>query len=67
MLRIEGRVMNRKHTYRLYCEKGLQVCRKRRKKLSRARVPMPVPGAADERWSVDFMTDRLANGRRFRC
>lgn len=39
---------------------------KRRKKLTRPRVPMLVPTKPNERWSVDFMSDQLANGRRFR-
>ena len=39
---------------------------KRRKKLQRPRLPMLVPAQPNERWSVDFMSDQLANGRRFR-
>lgn len=35
MLRIEGQVINRKRTYRIYREQGLQVRTKRRKKLVR--------------------------------
>jgi putative transposase len=66
MLRAEGLVMNPKRTYRLYREEGLQVRTKRRKKLTRPRVPMPVPTRVNERWSVDFVSDQLANGRRFR-
>ncbi len=66
MLRAEGHVINPKRTYRLYREEGLQVRTKRRKKLTRPRVPMPVPNATNQRWSVDFMSDQLANGRRFR-
>ena len=66
MLRTEGRVVNRKRTYRIYREEGLQVRTKRRKKLTRPRIPMLVPDAANQRWSVDFMSDQLANGRRFR-
>lgn len=65
-LRQEGLVVNRKRTYRIYCELGLQVRTKRRKKLTRPRVPMLVPSRPNERWSVDFMSDQLANGRRFR-
>ena len=42
----------------------LQVRTQRRKKLRRPRVPMPT--RPNERWSVDFMSDQLANGRRFR-
>jgi putative transposase len=66
MLRTEGVVLNRKRTYRVYREEGLQVRTKRRKKLNRPRVPMPVPDRVNERWSLDFVSDQLANGRRFR-
>ena len=65
MLRTEGRVRNHKRTYRLYREEDLRVRTKRRKKLNRPRVPMPVPGRVNERWSLDFVSDQLANGRRF--
>ena len=65
-LRNEGLVVNRKRTYRIYCELGLQVRTKRRKKLQRPRTPMLLPCQPNERWSVDFMSDQLANGRRFR-
>jgi len=66
MLRLEGLVRNRKRTYRLYREEGLQVRTKRRKKLNRPRIPMIVPDQANERWSMDFVSDQLANGRRLR-
>lgn len=66
MLKIEGLVINRKRTYRLYREEGLQVRTKRRKKLVRPRIPMLVPDSVDQRWSMDFVSDQLANGRRFR-
>jgi putative transposase len=66
MLRNEGLVENRKRTYRLYTALGMQVRTRRRKKLIRPRVPMPVPNAPNERWSMDFVHDQLADGRRFR-
>jgi putative transposase len=66
MLRGEGRVINRKRTYRLYCEERLQVRTKRRKKLTRPRVPLVLPAGVNQRWSLDFMSDQLACGRRFR-
>ena len=66
MLRTEGLVVNPKRTYRLYREEGLQVRTKRRKKLNRPRIPMLVPTAVNQRWSMDFVSDQLANGRRFR-
>jgi putative transposase len=44
----------------------LQVRTKKRKKLNRPRVPLVVPVSVNQRWSVDFVSDQLANGRRFR-
>lgn len=66
LLKNEGLVVNRKRTYRLYTEAGLQVRTKKRKKLVRPRIPMLLPGRPNERWSLDFVHDQLAGGRRFR-
>ena len=66
MLKIEGHVINPKRTYRIYREEGLQVRTKHRKKLIRPRIPMVVPDSVNQRWSIDFVSDQLANGRRFR-
>lgn len=66
LLRTEGLVKNKKRTYRIYTEQGLQVRTKKRKKLKRPRAPMIVPSAPNERWSMDFVSDQLSNGRRFR-
>jgi putative transposase len=65
MLKSQGWVINRKRTYRLYRDEGLQVRTKRRKKLYRPQVPMLVPSVANERWPIDFMSDQLACGQRF--
>ena len=62
----EGLVMNRKRTYRLYRELGLQVRRQRRRKLRRPRVAIPAPSASNQRWSMDFVSDQSVCGRRFR-
>ena len=62
----DGLVINRKRTYRWYCEAGLQVRTRRRKKFDRHRVPMLVPDGPGQRWSVDFVSNQLASGRRFR-
>lgn len=59
-------MLNRKRTYRIYSEEGLQVRTKKRKKIIRPRMPMVVPIGKDIRWSMDFVSDQLANGRRFR-
>lgn len=66
LLRGEGWVKNRKRTYRLYTEEGLQVRTKKRKKLTRPRQPIEVPTAPNQRWSMDFVSDQFSNGRRFR-
>jgi putative transposase len=66
LLRREALVVNRKRTYRLYCDLGMQVRMKKRKKLVRPRIPMEVPTAANQRWSLDFVHDQLSNGRRLK-
>jgi putative transposase len=67
MLRREGLVANRKRTWRLYVEQGLQVRAKKRRKLPRRdRVPAQVPERPMQRWSMDFVGDQLADYRRFR-
>lgn len=66
LLKAEGLVTNKKHTYRLYTEEGLQVRTKQRKKLSRPRQPMEIPSRPNQRWSMDFVSDQLSSGRRFR-
>jgi len=66
LLKAEELVINRKRTYRIYTEEGLQVRTKRRKKLNRPRQCLEVPTGINERWSMDFVSDQLANGRRFR-
>lgn len=66
MLKAEDLVVNRKRTYRIYTELGMQVRTRRRKKLVRPRVPMAVPIRPNERWSMDFVHDQLSDGRRIR-
>lgn len=66
LLKAEGLVTNKKHTYRLYTEEGLQVRTKKRNKLTRPRQPIELPTAPNQRWSMDFVSDQLSNGRRFR-
>lgn len=41
--------------------------RKRRKRTAVARMPLPTPSAANEHWSIDFVSYALADGRKFRC
>ena len=67
-LRREGWRINRKLTYRLYREAGLAVRRRKRKRIGPfERKPLPKPQVANDSWSMDFMSDGLADGRRLRC
>lgn len=59
--------MNHKRVHRLYRAAGLQVRRRRRKRLTRAeRTSLPPPTRRLERWSMDFTVDTLTDGRGFR-
>jgi putative transposase len=63
----EGLRVNHKRVSGVYRDAGLQVRRRRRKRLTRSqRVPLPTPSRRGERWSMDFMVDTLADGRGFR-
>jgi putative transposase len=67
LLKREGWPVNAKRIYRLYGDEGLTVRTKRRKRLaSRPRVPMPAATRPNERWSMDFVSARLVDGRWFR-
>jgi len=68
LLRREGIGDNHKRVYRLYRAEGLQVRQRRRRKqrLVRGAEPTGTPQRANERWSLDFVHDRLANGRALR-
>ena len=66
--REEKCAVNHKRIERLYRLEGLALSVRRRKKLkSIARLELPVPTKRNERWSMDFVHDKLWNGRRFRC
>jgi putative transposase len=67
MLEREGHIMNHKKLYRLYREEKLMVRRRgRRKRALGTRAPMRLPEAVNQRWSLDFVSDALSDGRRFR-
>ena len=60
--------VNRKRIYRLYREAGLAVRRRKRKRIGPyERRPLPKPSVANLSWSMDFVSDGLADGRRLRC
>ncbi len=67
LLNREGWDVNTKRIYRIYVEEGLMVRTKERKKAAvKPRVPLGTAMRPNERWSMDFVHDRLADGRWFR-
>lgn len=68
LLRREGWRVGRNRVHRLYRLEGLQVRMRvrRRKHISLHRGPVPVASARNEYWSMDFVHDELASGRKFR-
>ena len=67
LLKREGVVVNHKKLYRIYREERPTV-RKRggRKRALGTRAPMAIPQGRNQRWSLDFVSDTLVDGRRFR-
>lgn len=63
----EGWKVNWKKLYRIYREESLTV-RKRggRKRALGTKAPMAIPQGPNQRWSLDFVSDSLSDGRRFR-
>jgi len=64
LMRREGLVMNHKKFRRLYREERLQVRRRGgRKRALGTRAPLAIPQGANQRWSLDFLSDALTDGR----
>jgi putative transposase len=67
LLRREGYGDNHKRIFRVYQEEGLQVPKRKKRKAALWRGEKPeAPGQVNERWSMDFVHDQLADGRRLR-
>ena len=67
LLQREGIKLNHKKLFRIYREERLTVRRRGgRKRALGTRAPMTLPQQANQRWSLDFVSDVLADGRRFR-
>ncbi len=66
-IRNEGIVINHKRVHRVYKKLGLPLRRKVKKRLpARVKDPLAVPENFTQTWSIDFMTDVLTNGTKFR-
>ena len=67
ILRKQGSPWNHKKMYQIYCEMGLNLRVKPKKRLpSRDPQPLTQPETVNSCWSLDFMSDSLENGRSFR-
>lgn len=67
LLRREGWTDNHKRVLRIYQEAGLQVKRRIKKRTAKGRGIKPLAAQRpNQRWSLDFVSDQLADGRRFR-
>jgi len=67
LLRREGHAVNKKRVQRIYRDERLTVRRRGgRKRAMGTRRPIETPLAANQRWSLDFVSDQMTDGRRFR-
>lgn len=66
-IRGEGLVWNHKRVHRVYKKLGMNLKRKyKRRLLERIKEPLVQPGQINQTWSMDFMSDVLTTGMRFR-
>lgn len=66
-IRLDGHRFNHKRVHRVYCDMGLNMKRRTKKRiLTRPAQPLVCPGGLNETWTLDFMRDTLYDGRAFR-
>ena len=66
-VKLDGHSWNHKRVYRVYCAMGLNLKRRTKKRVPvRERQSIEAPNMPNRVWSLDFMSDTLYSGRRFR-
>jgi putative transposase len=66
-IRNSGTIVNHKKLHRLYKQMGLPLRRKVKKRIAaRVKEPLAIPACFTQTWSIDFMSDALSNGTKFR-
>ena len=67
LLRRQGIVIGKTRCRRLWSKAGLQVPRKKRRKVAGSNLRIPSPKAMNAVWSYDFVHDMCANGQKLKC
>jgi putative transposase len=66
-IRNQGTIINHKRLHRVYRQIAMPLRRKVKKRLpTRVKEPLVVPQSFTQTWSIDFMSDALSNGTKFR-
>ena len=59
--------MDHKRIYRVYTEMKLNIRRRSKKRLpERVKLPLSISSDPNQEWSIDFMSDKLVDGRKLR-
>ncbi len=68
LMRRQGVLDNHKRVYRLYCKANLQLQKRpKKKKQIHLRLVLDQVTRPNQRWSMDFVSDEVSSGKKFRC